>query len=379
MKTNIKQEILFEIPTDVEQHWKDMPEYNNTEIDGPEITCKFKFRNRTDYEEFKEKVKKYIYNGEKFIDGNQGEKEKQSWYPLIEKSSKYVYEGKKNPRFPVYIVSKGRYENNPTSKTLDNMNVDYRVIVEKNEYDKYKKIIDEKKLLILPEKFKQEYDTFWQDDDKRTGPGPARNFAWQHSIEQGFEYHWVLDDNIESFERFNNNKKVKCASGDPFYVLESFVVRYKNIAISGFAYANFLHWHEYRPPIKFNTRIYSCLLIQNNIPLRWRGRYNEDTDICIRAMKMGLCTVQTNIFLQGKMSTQKLKGGNTKEFYDKEGTKKKSQMLEDMHPDICRITWKFNRWHHHCNYKIFSNNKPKLKSKVFATIKDEMVLKKIKQ
>ena len=93
---------------------------------------------------------------------------------------------------------------------------------------------------------------------------------------------------------------------------------------------------------------------------------------------MGYCTLQTNIFLQGKMSTQKLSGGNTKEFYENEGTKKKSQMIEDMHPNICKVTWKFNRWHHHCNYKVFVDNKPILKSKLFATTKDEMTLKKIK-
>jgi len=371
------QDTLFEVPTEIERHWTDMPEYNNTEIDGPEITWKFKFRNEEDYEDFKEKVKKLIYNGDKCIDGNQAKKEKQSWYPLIEKSTNYAYYGNKHPRFPIYIVSKGRYTKNPTSESLNKMNVNYFVIVEENEYDKYKKIIDKKKLLILPKKFKKEYDTFWKDDNPMTGSGPARNFAWEHSIEQGFEYHWVLDDNIESFERFNNNKKVRCLSGDPFYILEDFVLRYTNIVISGFAYANFYPWNEHRPPIKFNTRIYSCLLIQNKLPLRWRGRYNEDTDICIRALKMGLCTVQTNIFLQGKMSTKKMKGGNTDTIY-KKGTKEKSQMIQDMHPDICRVAWKFNRWHHHCNYKIFSNNKPKFKSEKFLPTKDEMILKKIK-
>ena len=35
------------------------------------------------------------------------------------------------------------------------MNVNYYVIVEKDEYDDYKKIIDEKKLLILPQKYKK--------------------------------------------------------------------------------------------------------------------------------------------------------------------------------------------------------------------------------
>jgi hypothetical protein len=57
------------------------------------------------------------------------------------------------------------------------------------------------------------------------------------------------------------------------------------------------------------------------------------------------------------MSTQKIKGGNTKEFYENEGTLNKSKMLEDMHPDVARVVWKFNRWHHHVDYKPFRKNR----------------------
>jgi hypothetical protein len=32
-------------------------------------------------------------------------------------------------------------------------------------------------------------------------------------------------------------------------------------------------------------------------------------------------------------------------------------MIQEMHPDVCEVTWKFNRWHHHCDYSIFKRNK----------------------
>jgi predicted O-methyltransferase YrrM len=91
------------------------------------------------------------------------------------------------------------------------------------------------------------------------------------------------------------------------------------------------------------------LLIRNDCKHRWRGRYNEDTDICLRVMKDGDVCVQLNAFLQGKAATQTVKGGNTAEFYhaenienetfketgyNTEGTVNKSQMLVDMHPDV---------------------------------------------
>ena len=44
-------------------------------------------------------------------------------------------------------------------------------------------------------------------------------------------------------------------------------------------------------------------------------------------------------------------------FYKNEGTLPKSQMLVDMHPDVTKLVWRFNRWHHQVNYKPFKNNK----------------------
>jgi hypothetical protein len=32
-------------------------------------------------------------------------------------------------------------------------------------------------------------------------------------------------------------------------------------------------------------------------------------------------------------------------------------MLEDMHPDVAKVVWRFNRWHHHVDYKPFKGNK----------------------
>ena len=194
-------------------------------------------------------------------------------------------------------------------------------------------------------------------DSPRVGPGAARNFCWEHSIENGFDWHWVMDDNIESFERANKNRKIRCVDGTYFKAVEDFVLRYTNIGQAGLAYAFFCPALEYRPAYVTNTRIYSCLLIRNDVPYRWRGRYNEDTDLSLRMLKDGWCTVQFNAFLQGKMTTSKLRGGNSKEFYDKEGTKKKSQMLADMHPDVAKVTWLFNRWHHKVDYRPFSRNK----------------------
>lgn len=263
-----------------------------------------------------------------------------------------------NPNYPIYIVSKGRWESRLTSKVLEKMNVSYFIIIEQQEYDKYASVIHPDKILILPQQYLDNYDTF--DNlgfSKSKGPGSARNFAWDHSISQGAKWHWVMDDNIASFQRLNRNLMVKVTTGAIFKATEDFVDRYENLAIAGFNYDFFCQSKEKHPPYILNTRIYSCLLIRNDIPYRWRGRYNEDTDLSLRALKDGWCTIQFNAFIQEKAQTQTMKGGNSDEFYFKEGTMPKSQMLADMHPDVAKVVWRFNRWHHHVDYRAFKKNR----------------------
>lgn len=268
-------------------------------------------------------------------------------------------------KYPIYIVSKGRWESRLTSKVLENLNVPYYIIVESQEYGDYANVIDPKKILILPKKYLDEYDTFdGLGNQKSKGPGAARNFVWEHSIQNGFERHWVMDDNIEAFGRINRNLYVMVSSGTIFRCAEDFVDRYENIALTGFNYDFFAKTKTLLPPYVLNTRIYSCLLIKNDIPYRWRGRYNEDTDLSLRVLKDGLVTLQFNAFIQQKARTQSVKGGNTKEFYEKEGTLPKSKMIEDMHPDVAKCVWKFNRWHHQVKYNPFKKNILKKKDNI---------------
>lgn len=267
-----------------------------------------------------------------------------------------------NPNFPIYIVSKGRWESRLTSKALERMKVPYHIIIEKQEFDQYVSVIDKKKILILDPKYQDEYDTC--DDlgnSKSKGPGAARNFAWDHAIKDGFAWHWVMDDNIRDFYRLNNNVKSRVWDGVVFKCMEDFVLRYENISMAGPNYESLVIRKGYYPPFILNTRIYSCNLIQNDLPYRWRGRYNEDTDLSLRMLKDRWCTLQFNIFVGDKIRTQVLKGGCNTDFYQKEGTLPKSQMQVALHPDVSKLVWKFGRWHHHVDYRPFRGNQLILK------------------
>lgn len=276
-----------------------------------------------------------------------------------------------NPNYPVYIISKGRHESMSTSRSLSRMKVPHYIAIEPQDEKNYKKALldfnlsDYVTLLIAP---------FSNHGD---GPGRARNWCWDHSMTIGAEKHWVLDDNIDDFYRLNENIRIRVESGIIFKAAEDFVDRYDNVPVSGFQYRFFIAPNSKYPPYVTNTRIYSTLLIDNKCKHRWRGRYNEDTDICLRVLKDGDCTIQFNIFMQGKAATQTVRGGNTEEFYHKEGkvekekwrdgtlnpsgTVNKSQMLVDLHPDVARMVWRYGRWHHHVDYGPFKKNKLRYK------------------
>ena len=263
-----------------------------------------------------------------------------------------------NPKYPIYIVSKGRWATRLTSKALERLTTPYFIVVEQDEWQQYSSVVDPSKVLGLPQSYLDEYETC--DDlgsSKGKGPGAARNFCLDHSKANGFRRHWVMDDNIPRFHRLNRNLMVVVSGGSIFRAMEDFVDRYENVRIAGPNYDFFAKAKEPLPPYVVNTRIYSCLLIDNSIKYRWRGRYNEDTDLSLRVLKDGDCTVQFNAFLQEKATTQTVKGGNTDMFYSKEGTKPKSEMLVKLHPDVSKLVWKFNRWHHQVDYGRFKQNR----------------------
>ena len=154
-------------------------------------------------------------------------------------------------------------------------------------------------------------------------------------------------------------------SGAIFRAAEDFVDRYKNVAIAGFNYDYFARKRKL-PAFYLNARVYSQSLILNEIPYQWRGVYNDDTDLCLRVLKDGWCTILFNAFLGKKMQTMTVKGGNTP-IYEKDenqfdGRLEMARSLQEQHPDLVGITWKFGRWQHQVNYKPF-RRRNKLKKK----------------
>ena len=239
----------------------------------------------------------------------------------------------KKPKYPIYVISKGRADCCYTAKFLTADGCPFILAVEPQEYDEYRKHFPDASIIVTPFK------------NLGLGSIPVRNFVWEHSKENGHARHWILDDNIRNIYRKYKTNRVRCNAIPAFVACEDFTDRYTNIGISGMNYSMFAVPKK-QPPFYLNNHVYSCLCIDNSLDLRWRGRYNEDTDLCLQVLASGLCTVLFNAFLINKMRTMTMKGGNSSQLYQGDGRLTMARNLERMWPGVVTTDRRYGRPQH---------------------------------
>lgn len=346
----------IETVDELQKFWRDpyiqwwyagMPSFNQVQKE-PLKQIKVNFKTREDREHFKKTLGLNITDSTDFINYPFREKQKNITNQYKEINVKRKIE----PKYPIYIISKGRAAYGPhTAKALYNLGIDFFIAVEPQEVEAYKKspYIRPDQILELP------------FSNHGLGSGPARNWCWEHSLSCGYDRHWLLDDNINEFWRMHRNTRYRIGKGAaPFRSTEDFVDRYENIALASLQYKNFAITKSPYHPYILNSRVMSCILIDNHIDIRWRGKYNEDVDLSIRALKQGYVTMLIYSFLCGKLPTGKVKGGNTDEIYNNykdDSAYNKSKMLYEMHPDCVELVERYGRAHHHVNLDKIINEK----------------------
>lgn len=371
-----EQHALFDVEPDwKEDLWKGMPDYSHENLQ-PDQTLLVHFRDLKDREDFARLIGQKLHSKTKFI-----------WHPKAEigTAADKVFRGEKViPRYPIYIISKGRADTRLTSKAFEWAGVPYHIVVEPQEYEQYAAVIDPSKILVTP------------FSNLGLGGIPARNFVWEHALTTGAKRHWIFDDNISGFCRFQDNLKVEVDNAILHCAIEDWCDRYENVKMAAFNYDYFAPRKQGAKikPITLNTRCYSGILLDNSVTHRWRGRYNEDTDLSLQILKDGDCTALFNAFLMYKKPTLTMKGGNTDELYagveamaaewethagscqqcaqctdgygaritpcdagrvilEKDGRWRMAEHLREQHPDITTVERKWQRWQHQVDYRAF--------------------------
>jgi hypothetical protein len=349
--TDIGQDTLFDAETSWQPYWWGMPEYISDDL-RPARTLTMWFASDSDYEEFR-----------RTLDLKLASHQHQTWWPQKRprlKPLEYFWRGKPSPtRYPVYIPSKGRAQYATTPRLLDQAGVDYWLVVECTEADAYRERFGEDRVLVLP------FHNLGQ------GSIPARNYIWGHAATSGAPWHWMIDDNIGGFFRHQHNRRLSVKeSSAPMRMVEDFVDRYDNLAMAGL-HGSWLMSDDKRVPLTLNTRIYSVTLLNTALPHRWRGKYNEDTDLCLRVLKDGWATALFKNMLYHKAGVTRgdgssgMPGGNTDTVYAVNDYRLAfAQSLAEQHPDCVEVTWRFNRWHHKVDYSRFSRNRLDLRPSV---------------
>lgn len=258
-----------------------------------------------------------------------------------------------NPSYPVYIPSKGRHQKERalTANLLMKEGVPFRIVVEPQETRAYERLVGKGRVLTLP------FSNLGQ------GSIPARNWIRQHAIAAGHERHWSCDDNLLEFRRLWFGRRIPCDPGVALRVAEVLTDRYENVGVSGLAYQKFCT-AQTATPVYRGTHVYSCTLVNHAMPYKYRGRLNEDTDLCLQALANGWATLQVTAVHVNKATTMSLGGGNTEELYgsrekaaagekDTLGRYEMARSLEMAWPGVVKTARRFGRYQHSVNWGAF--------------------------
>jgi hypothetical protein len=344
------QQALFEVEPGWREHWWGMPSFEMGDA-RPQHKITINFLTAEDVNAFAEKTGLPVTP-----------RSDSAWFPHQEPlRGEFYYDGPKtDSKYPVCIPSKGRASCQTTGAALDRMGVRYWFFVEDSEAAEYLRALRADRVVVMP------------FHDLGQGSIPARNFIWEWAKERGHRRHWVVDDNIATFTRMNQNRRLVVKGGGYFRAMEDFVDRFDNIALAGPHDRGFVKDREPSSgkPYNWNRRVYSCILVDTDLPHRWRGRYNEDTDLSLRVLKDGYCTLLFYALLMNKPGTvgtqsAPMPGGNTDNVYNTGDNRRAfAESLKEQHPDCVEVTWKFNRWHHQVDYSAFKRNRPILRAGV---------------
>jgi hypothetical protein len=121
--------------------WRGMPSYQHENLE-PWQTIQVHFQTPADRDAFSKLVKQQLHPKTQYI-----------WFPekieyVADKA--YVSQEPVNPRYPVYVPTKGRWDSALTIKALEELRVPYFAVVQPQEELHYRSVVKTGTILLLP-------------------------------------------------------------------------------------------------------------------------------------------------------------------------------------------------------------------------------------
>lgn len=228
---------------------------------------------------------------------------------------------------PVLIPTKGRYNKCKTIELFKN-NSNVFLVVEPKEINKYKLNYQYCNFITLPE------------NDQ--GIAYVRNFCLQYAYKMGWEWFWMLDDDISAFYKRENKKMIK---SNCIELENAEKIIDNNTAQISLEYNQF-SWCANNDIIKNSYNdVCVCInvnkIIDKNITYRKYVSLKEDRDFTMQIIKSGYDVKRSTLsaFAAPKNGSN---DGGLKNIYDTNGVElmASQRMVELWGDDICRLNIK---------------------------------------
>lgn len=196
-------------------------------------------------------------------------------------------------RYTIYIPSKNRLNLCLTAELFIKNWIDFKLVIEPQEYESYEKKYGSDKLLQL--------------DKNDAGLPYSRNWIKNYSKSIWEDYHWQFDDDIVDIKQRENDKNFTVNPLLPIIYIEDYVDKYTNIAVAWLRDITYA-WSQ-TDFISYNKLVTSTFLVNNAVDTMWENTVIGMNDWCLQVLFKWYCTILFNRLIHHKKPDQSFPGG----------------------------------------------------------------------
>ncbi len=202
----------------------------------------------------------------------------------------------------IFIPTKNRVNNSTLIKFAETQNENITIVLEPQDFEKYKNIFPSFKYLVLP--------------INDGGITYVRNYIKEYTENNLIDNYWQLDDDLTGLFYRKDAKLIRTGFDALVNAQNQFLNN--NIALGGLEYGQFA-WSQTKDFV-MNSFCDSCVFVDNTktLGLRYREYVSgkEDRDFAMQVIKSGQKTARTTLYAFNAPSNGSNAGGLKEIFYD---------------------------------------------------------------